>query len=76
MAVALLRGVKFVQNNRGYWQPFSNVIHDRGAQKALRDVCQWLGFDYAKDYLDTMREIGAKVLDRRHRRTRQGISND
>jgi len=74
MAVAVLRGVKFEQNNRGYWQPFPNFTQDREARNALQDVSQWLRFDFIKDYLDTMREIGAKVLERRHRRQKGGVN--
>jgi len=76
MAVAVLRGVSFDRDNHGYWHPFSNPYHAEGAQNALQDVSQWLRFDNVDDYLNTMREIGAKVLDRRHRRTRQGVPHD
>ena len=62
MLVAQLRGAKFKQNSSGEWAPLDSRL-DRGlADKALKDVSEWLGFSSVMEYLDELSIWGEKIF--------------
>jgi len=62
MAVAQLRGVKFVQFAGGNWQPELPYVDK--AHAALKDVYNWLSYDDADEYLGGMMELGKDIFNR------------
>lgn len=65
MEVAQLRGVRFVPRFHRWETVFNpSVGQAPGARNALRDVTEWLGFEFIPSYLEALDEEGREILKR------------
>jgi hypothetical protein len=64
MIVAQLRGVKFIKNLSGYWNPPDNSRDE--ANRAVMELADWLGFKYSAtlttDYLRALEKKRSKIF--------------